>query len=408
MSAKPGSGGCSTSAAKCKAVYNFLAAQAKSTGTYATSSVWGVVDGPWKLQSFSTGGNDTFVPNKAYSGSPKPTLSAVKYVPFTDDTTEYSALKSGSLDLGSPGVGIPSEDLPQKPASSSLPSTNPLGSGYYLEPFYSYAIAYAPVNENNTTLGPAFKQLYVRQALAYATDQAGMDKTIYRGYAYPTTGPIPPEPTNAFEPADEKANGGLGPYPFSLSKAKALLTSHGWSEVGGVMTCQDPAKCGSGVKKGTQLKFTMDYTAGFSTLAQQVEVYKSDLSQIGIQIGVTQQSFNTELGEIIPSNHSWAMADISGWAYDGPGYLPSGEPLFETGATSNSSGYSNPQMDKLIKEVEVNSSMSLFHQYATFTSEQLPFIWMPQSYWVQPVKSNLHGVGYNPFYTFLPEYWYFT
>lgn len=34
-----------------RAVYDFLNAQAKSLSTYATSSIWSVVDGPWKLTS---------------------------------------------------------------------------------------------------------------------------------------------------------------------------------------------------------------------------------------------------------------------------------------------------------------------------------------------------------------------
>jgi peptide/nickel transport system substrate-binding protein len=408
VGAKAGSGNCTTSVSACAAVYNFLSSQAKSSGTYASSPIWSVVDGPWKLSSFNSGGNDTWVPNKNYSGSPKPRLSSFSYVPYTSDTAFYTALKSGAVDAGEPGVAIPSEDLPMKPANSSLPASNPLGSGYTLDPFYSYAIAYAPVNENNTTLGPAFKQLYVRQALAYVTDQPGLDRAIYRGYAYPTTGPVPPEPVNTFEPAIEKANGGQGAYPFSITKAKDLLTSHGWTEQSGVMTCETPAKCGAGVAKGTQLKFSMDYTSGFTNLENQVTVYKSDASEAGIQITVEATSFNTELAEIVPTNHTWTMADISGWAFNGPGFLPTGEPLFETNATSNSSGYSNPEMDKIIGQVEVNSSLSLFHQYATFTAQQLPFIWMPQSYWVQPVKSTLHGVAYNPMYTFLPEYWYFT
>jgi hypothetical protein len=38
------------------------------------------------------------------------------------------------------------------------------------------------------------------------------------------------------------------------------------------------------------------------------------------------------LGEIYNTNKSWVMGQISGWAYDGPGFLPTGEPLFETGA----------------------------------------------------------------------------
>jgi peptide/nickel transport system substrate-binding protein len=406
--AKPGSGGCSTSAAKCPAVYNFLAAQAKATTSYASSPVWRVVDGPWKLASFSDLGDDTFVPNTSYSGQPKPHLTKLQYVSYTSDTAEYTALKTGVLDVAAIGVGIPSADLPHKAAGSALPASNPLGSSYYLKPFYSYAIAFGAYNFQNPTYGPVFKQLYFRQALAYVDDQEGMANAVYAGYAYPTTGPVPPQPANQFEPAIETANGGAGPYPYNLAKAKTLLTSHGWQPVGGVMTCQVPAKCGAGITKGTQAKFTLDYTTGFATLANQVQIYKSDASRAGISISAIGQSFNTLLGEINNKNKSWVMGEISGWAYDGPGFMPTGEPLFQTGAGSNAGGYSTPEMDNLIKRVQTDSSMTLFHQYATYTAEQLPVLWTPQGYFIQPVKSTLRGVTFNPYYTFLPEYWYFT
>ena len=79
-----------------------------------------MVDGPWKLSSFSTDGNVTIVANSAYSGSPKPTLSAVKFVPFTSDATEYTALKTGAVDVGN----IPTQDLPQsRPTRHCRPPT---------------------------------------------------------------------------------------------------------------------------------------------------------------------------------------------------------------------------------------------------------------------------------------------
>ena len=169
LGAKPGSGGCTTDSAadgwaKCKAVYTFLTAQSKIASTYATSPLWSVVDGPWKLSSFSTDGNVTIVPNKAYSGSPKPKLAAVKFVPFTADSAEYTALKTGTINIGY----IPTQDLAQKPTNSSLPSVNPLGSSYYLEPFFSYGIEYAQPNFNNPQVGYMVRQLYIRQAMQYA------------------------------------------------------------------------------------------------------------------------------------------------------------------------------------------------------------------------------------------------
>jgi peptide/nickel transport system substrate-binding protein len=411
--ATAGSGGCTADSAKdkwakCTAVYNFLAAQAKSANTYASNPVWAVVDGPWKLNSFSTAGTVTFVPNPSYSGSPKPTLAEVKYLAYTDDTTEYTALKTGSLDAGY----IPTQDLPQKPAGQVLPSTDPLGSGFTLSPAYADSIQYFLINFNNPTVGPAFKQLYVRQALQEVTDQLGMINALERGYGYPTSGGIPNEPPSQWIPSVQSQNSGQGPYAFSTANAKALLTSHGWSEVGGVMTCQDAAKCGPGVAAGTQLKLTMDYATGVTFFTQEVQVYKSDAAQAGIVINLVPQSFNTIIGEAAPCQPgpkcTWDILNFGGWNFNGPGFEPTGEPLFATGASSNSGSYSDSTMDKLIGETHTNGSLSVFQQYATYTANQLPFIWTPNNYTIWAVNSKLQGVTFNPLADFLPEYWSFT
>ena len=411
--ATAGSGGCTTDTAadkwaKCIAVYKFLAAQAQSANTYATNPIWAVVDGPWKLSSFSTAGTVTFVPNAAYSGSPKPTLAEVKYLAYTDDTTEYTALKTNQVDVGY----IPSQDLPQKPTSQVLPSVNPLGSGYNLYPAYADGIQYFLVNLHNPTVGPAFSQLYVRQALQELIDQNGMITAVDRGYGYPTSGGVPNEPPSQWIPSIQNENNGQGPYPFSVANAKALLTSHGWAEQGGVMTCTDATKCGTGVTAGTQLKLTMDYATGIQAFQQEVSVIKSDAAQAGIDISLVPQSFNTIIGESAPCSPgpkcTWDILNFGGWNFNGPGFEPTGEPLFETGASSNSGSYSNPTEDKLINETHTSSGMKVFQQYATYTAEQLPFIWMPEAYAVQAVNSTLQNVGFNPLATFLPEYWYFT
>ena len=408
-----GSGGCTTDTAKdkwakCTAVYNFLAAQAKSAGTYATNPVWAIVDGPWKLSSFSTAGTVAFVPNPSYSGTPKPTLSQVKYLAYTDDTTEYTALKTAQVDVGV----VPDQDLPQKPLSQVMPSSNPLGSTYTLAPAYQFSIEYMLINLNNPTVGPAFKQLYVRQALQELVDQDGMVLATQRGYGYPTTGGVPNQPKSQWVPSIQNENGGQGPYAFSVANAKALLTSHGWSEVGGVMTCETPAKCGTGVKQGTKLALTMDYATGVTYFNQEVSVYKSDAAQAGVDVSLVPQSFNTIIGESSPCSPgpkcTWDILNFGGWNFNGPGFEPTGEPLFATGASSNSGSYADPTEDNLIKATHTSNSLSVFQQYATYTAQQLPFIWFPNFYSVQAVNSKLANVNFNPLADFLPEYWYFT
>jgi peptide/nickel transport system substrate-binding protein len=417
--ATAGSGGCATATtaaavkAKCTAVYTYLAAQAKNAKTYATSPVWGVVDGPWKLSSFSTASSGpvtSFVPNTAYSGSPKPQLAGFTYYAYTDDTTEYTAIKTGQVDVGQ----VPDQDMSPVTGTQVLPSTNPLGSTFNLQPWYNYGIQYYEINFNNPSIGPAFKQLYVRQAMQELVDQEGMAKTVQRGYAYPTTGAVPSQPPNQWTPALQKSNAGAGPYPFSVANATTLLTSHGWKNVGGVMTCETPAKCGAGVTAGTKLSFTMDYATGVTYFQQEISIYKSDLSQAGIQVTLVPQSFNTIIGESQPCKPTapackWQGLFFGGWNYNGPGFEPTGEPLYQTGATSNAGSYSDSQMDSLINQTHTSSSLSVFQQYATYTAQQLPaVIYFPDYYNIMAVNSKLANVGFNPLADILPEYWNFT
>ena len=415
LTGAPGSGGCTTDSkadnwAKCKAVYNFLNAQAKQSATFATSKLWSVVDGPWKLQTYSSQGNVTMVPNKAYSGSPKPTLAAVKFVPYTSDTTEYTALKTGGLDVGY----VPPADLAPRTGTSALPPTNPLGTAYNLQPFYNFGIEYAQPNFNNPQVGFMIRQLYMRQALQESFDQLGIDKAIYRGYATPTSGPAPNTPPgNQWESAVEQENNQQGPYPFNLTKAKALLTSHGWAMKGGIMTCEDPAKCGTGIKKGQQAVFKFLFSTGQAAVTAEWQQYKSDASKIGIDIDLVGQTFNTIVGQSAPCAPMSAKCAVQvfafgGWSYNGPGFEPTGEPLFATGAGSNSGNYSNPTMDSLITATHTSNAKSAFSTYANYGAKQLPFIFGPNPYQIEAVNSGLKGVTFNALYTLLPEYWHFT
>jgi peptide/nickel transport system substrate-binding protein len=415
--AAAGSGGCATDTAadkfaKCVAVYKFLSAQAANAKTYATNPIWGVVDGPWKLSSFSTASSGpvtSFVPNTTYSGSPKAQLSKYTYYAYTDDSTEYTALKTGQLSVGY----IPYQDLSSVSGTQVLPSTDPLGSGFSLAANYAFGIEYYEINFNNPTLGPAFKQLYVRQAIQETIDQEGMVKAIQRGYGYSTSGGVPSQPSSQWTASIQNENGGQGPYPFSTSSATSLLTSHGWKEVGGVMTCETPSLCGAGVTAGTKLSITMDYATGVAYFQSEVAVMKSDAEEAGIQLNLVPQSFNTIIGEAVPCTSTqasckWQALNFGGWNFNGPGYEPTGEPLFQTGAASNAGSYSNPTMDSLINATHTSNSLSVFQQYATYTAEQLPYIWMPDFYTVQAVSSKLANVTFNPLFTQLPEYWNFT
>ena len=420
--AAAGSGGCTTDSAadgwaRCKAVWTFLNAQNKDTATYATNPLWQVVDGPWKLTSYNINGNYTFAPNPKYSGSPKPSIAELKFQAYTSDTAVYTALRTGALSTGGAqtnGTDVPSTDLP--PAGKGfLPPTNPLASaGYTLQAAYEFATGFAYINYNNPTYGPVFRQLYFRQALMELDNQTGMSTAVGRGYWYPTPAGVPPEPVSPWVSSAMTENHGQGPYAYDPARAEALLASHGWQKVGGVLTCETAgtgaADCGAGIAKGTQAKFAMLYTSGISIQADMVDVLKSGFGLAGIQLTPAAETFNTLLNYTTPctpreSRCKWTFLYLGGWGFDGPGFEPTGEPLYQTGVPNNSGSYSDPTMDSLINATHTSDSLAVFHQYANYTATQVPVLWMPWATGTQAVSVNLHHVTQNPLSMFYPEFW---
>jgi len=309
---------------------------------------------------------------------------------------------------------VPSTDLP--PAGKGfLPPSNPLASaGYVLQPAYEFSTGFAYINFNNPTYGPVFKQLYFRQALMELNNQEGMSTSVGRGYWYPTPAGVPPEPVSQWVSSDMTENNGQGPYPYDPAKAEALLAAHGWQKVGGVLTCETAgpgaADCGAGIAKGTQAKFAMLYSSGISIQADMADVLKSGFALAGIQLTLAAETFNTLLTYTVPckpteASCKWTFLYLGGWGFNGPGFEPTGEPLYQTGVPSNSGSYSDPTMDSLINATHTSNSLATFHEYANYTATQVPVLWMPWSTATQAVSSNLHNVTQNPLNMFYPEFW---
>jgi peptide/nickel transport system substrate-binding protein len=404
---------CDTTVSDCAAVYNYLNAQAKDVTGYVSSPLWSIVDGPWKLSAFNADGHVTFVPNKSYSGPVKPRLAAFQEVPFTTDAAEYDVLRSPSsstkIDVGY----LPEQDAPPKPADATV-GRNPV-SGYTLSPWLVWGINYFVVNYQSTTgNGPILRQLYFRQALEDEMNQQAVIDGPLRGYGNLTVGPVGNVPaTQWLSPQGKSGN----PFPFDPSKAKSLLTSHGWKVVPqGISTCSNPSLCGPGIKKGQGLSFSLPYATGISWIESEMTQLQSNAATIGIKLNLDPKPFAQVIATAggncvaakLPCN--WDMANWGGgWSFS-PDYAPTGEQLFLSGVVANSGGYSSPTDDSLINKTLTSSNLQYMYNWEDYLSPQLPVIWQPNGdYQLTEIADNLHGV--TPQSTTLsinPEDWYFT
>jgi peptide/nickel transport system substrate-binding protein len=404
------SGGCLTDSAadkwkKCEAVYTYLSSQATKLATYATNPLWQVVDGPWKLAAFnpSTDAN-TFVPNTAYTGPNKPTISKFQEVAFTSDTAEYAALRSGALDVGL----VPADDYPTIPALKKL--------GYVAFGYPDFGWDYMVFNFKDTASdwNNIVGQLYVRQALAHLVDSPGYIKSIDYGYAVASSGTVPPEPASPYSPA----NATTDLYPYSVASAKSVLAAHGWKIVGGVQTCESPgtgaADCGSGIPAGTKLTISLIYNSGSPAITSEDTAFASAAKAAGIPVTLKGDTFTTIIADYddpaAPSNdNKWEMEDFGGFSED---IYPTTEDIFNTTGSFNIGGYSSPQANALINASVFGTNPLAVKNEASYLAVNLPALFQPEADHVYAWTSKLSGPQSSFWelaqFSLNPEEWYFT
>jgi len=115
---------------------------------------------------------------------------------------------------------------------------------------------------------------------------------LYHNYGVNTYGPVPVEPQNNFASSYEKSN----PYPYNPSKAKSLLTSHGWKVVpGGTSTCTKPGtgadECGAGIPAGGPAGLRPAVRQRTTITAKHDECREVELGTAGINVTLTSASF---------------------------------------------------------------------------------------------------------------------
>ncbi|SDW14715.1 peptide/nickel transport system substrate-binding protein [Alicyclobacillus hesperidum] len=359
----------------------------KYLGANATNLMFDkVVDGPFKPVSAKSSQDWVIAPNPSYAGH-KSTVSKIVFQYEGSNAAEFAALRSGQINVGY----LDQSQLGSESALTSL--------GDSITPEYPFGIFWTEMNMySGAPHASVFDQLYVRQALQMSIDNNTIAKSIYKGFAEPLSGPIPGTPrTQFYDPAENNL------YPYNPTKAKQLLESHGWKLVNGVMT------------KGNQkLNLTLMYVTGNQSSLDAAELMQQDWAQIGVKVSLKGEEFMTFLSKTSnPKDYTWDLATGSGWVYNGPGFYPSGEGLFNTGAPSGT-GYSDKEEDALINATHVpyatqQETMQHFYQYEMYTAKQLPFLWGVNVATLAVVAPNVHNV--LPYYngaTGVPEMQYWT
>ncbi|HEV3171534.1 MAG TPA: ABC transporter substrate-binding protein [Actinocrinis sp.] len=408
-----------------EAVYDYLLAENgdmveetnKHRVKWADSPVWSVVNGPWRLKSYTEDGVVTFVPNEHYSGPNKPYLDEFRQIPTTSDEQEYALLKAGPHGPDGIQVGfLPLSYGVQPDGDPTTGGPNPLGDQYTLVPQVFFNIRFMALNFANPRLfGHLIRQPYIRQALQSCIDQESGARDTYQGYGWSSSGPIPMLPSS--ELLSPKLRDGRGFWPFDIERARTLLSENGWDVSVTPAVCvrpgTGPGEAGEGIPAGTELSLLLRYAKGRVALAEIMEKYKADAAAAGIELRL-EQVYGSVLvvedgpGPSTPDNpRLWELNCWNGgWIFN----YPTGENVFQSGASSNFSNYVDARADELIARTVATDDLDALYEYQEYISEQVPVIFMPNfPQRLFEVAANLRGVApVNPYALINPENWYYV
>jgi peptide/nickel transport system substrate-binding protein len=303
---------------------------------------------------------------------------------------------------------VPSADIPQVGQIQR--------NGYNVYGYPDLGFTYMVFNFKDKTgnWDKIIGQLYIRQAFAHLSDQAAIIHGAFNGAAAPAYGPVPAIPATAYVPANAATN----PYPYSISAATSLLTSHGWKVVpNGTTTCQNPGtaanQCGAGIPKGQNLNFTNYYTNDPAIAGLETTQFASAAKQVGINVTPVAKTFNFIIDKyddpIAPENNNkWQVENYGGFTETA---YPTTDTIFNTAGVNNEGGYSNPKIDRLITASKFSANANAVRNEAAAITADLPAVFLPNGdliYAWKGISGPPDSFANLTQYTFTPEYWYLT
>jgi peptide/nickel transport system substrate-binding protein len=374
------------------AIYNNLnnTNGADSPAQFATSPLWKVVDGGFKLQSFSiTNSSYVLVPNKSYGLSPKPSFTYDDNT-YTSETALLDAMESGSVEIGQLDAGT---------QLGSIPTLTRDGFSVFGAPEWGWFGGFVNFKDTTNHFNKVAGQQYMRGVFAELINQSAIVSGVYHGWAVAAYGPVASAPSSPFVPS----NATKQVWSYSPKKAVATLKAHGWKvKPGGLTTCAKPGngnnECGKGIPKGTPIKFVWANQPASAAATGVLESYafgSEAKKAAGIDVVFQTKTFGYLVSNYNDQNpaskqyfNDWGVNNYGGINTD---YYPTEDGVMNTTGALNLGDYANPTANKLmIKSITSPSKTAISREVAYFAKQQ-PVLYFPVQDWITAVSKKVGG-----------------
>ncbi len=227
---------------------------------------------------------------------------------------------------------------------------------------------------------PLFADRNVRTALTLAIDRDAILRSARAGYGRPGVGPV----LSTMWAFDRS----LEPLPYDPERARKLLAAAGWRDTDG-----------DGVldRDGVPFAFDLMTNAGNDTRRDIVVLVQADLARIGIEVRPRLLEWGVMTGKLEAGEFD---AVVGAWREStridlGPVWHSArpGEPTY------NWVGYANPEVDRLIEQVEALSDfgrqLPLLHEIQRLIVADQPYTFLYESDRVAALSRRVRGADVN-------------
>jgi len=301
--------------------------------------------GPFKFKEWVTGTKIVLVANEEYfEGRPFIDAYIMRVIP--DRATMFLELRAGGI---------------HKMNLTPLQYSRQTQSRFFENNFKKYrhsdfVYSYLGFNLAN----PLFKDIRVRQAMAYAIDKQEIIQGVLLGYGKPATGPFLPEMW-AYNPNVRR-------YDYDPGRARELLKQAGWSG----------SESGVLMKDGKPFVFEVLLSQGSDTGKKTAEIMQMRFAQMGIQMKIRVLEWAALLSFI---NNRIFDAVLMAWAIP-----PEPDPysVWHSSKTAaqeqNFISYKNSEVDELLQNgrntFNIEERKRAYFRLQEILAEEQPYIFL--------------------------------
>jgi peptide/nickel transport system substrate-binding protein len=323
--------------------------------------------GPFKFAEHKPGEYYRLTRNENYWDAGLPKLDEIVYRVLPDRAAAASALEADEIQLAAFSQ-VPLADLDRisKVDGIKVYSTGYEGLTYQLT---------VEINHRRKELA----DLKVRQAIAHAIDKDYVVKTIFLGYATPSTGIVPVNAPEFYDPS-------VPTYAFDVAKANALLDEAGYPKGA----------------DGNRFSLKLLPAPYFSETKQFGDYLRQALAAIGIDAQVVNNDSAAHL-KAVYTDHDFDLA-VAPTVFRGDPAIsttilvasgtPDGVPF------SNQGGYADAALDALIAKanetIDVATRTELFRAFQKRVAEDLPLINVAEWGFITVARDSVKNVSNNP------------